>query len=79
MSKIKEKFKITHWKVIAIYLVIYDIIAVNFSYFFALFMRFEFSYQSIPSKYLSAYIKFAPIYTAFTIVVFYIQIGRAHV
>ena len=72
MSKIKEKFKITHWKVIAIYLVIYDIIAVNFSYFFALFMRFEFSYQSIPSKYLSAYIKFAPIYTAFTIVVFYI-------
>lgn len=72
MSKIKEKFKIAHWKVIAIYLVIYDIIAVNFSYFFALFMRFEFSYQSIPSKYLSAYIKFAPIYTAFTIVVFYI-------
>ena len=43
MSNIKEKLSLSHWKVIAIYLVIYDIIAINFSFFFALFVRFEFS------------------------------------
>ena len=31
--------KLEHWKVIAIYLIIYDMIAVNFSYFMALLVR----------------------------------------
>ena len=33
--------KLEHWKVIAIYLIIYDMIAVNFSYFMALLVRFD--------------------------------------
>ena len=72
MSGQKKKFSLAHWKVIAIYLVVFDIIAINFSYFFALFMRFEFSYKSIPQEYFMAYLKFAPIYTVFTIVIFYV-------
>ena len=68
----KKKFSLAHWKVIAIYLVVFDIIAINFSYFFALFMRFEFSYKSIPKEYFMAYLEFAPIYTVFTIVIFYV-------
>lgn len=62
---------ISHWKIIAIYLMIFDIIAINFSSFFALFIRFDFSYSSIPEEYLGAFIKFAPIYTVFSIIVFY--------
>lgn len=68
----KKKFSLAHWKVIAIYLIVFDIIAINFSYFFALFMRFEFSYRSIPKEYFMAYLEFAPIYTVFTIVIFYV-------
>lgn len=68
----KKKFSLAHWKVIAIYLIVFDIIAINFSYFFALFMRFEFSYKSIPKEYFMAYLEFAPIYTVFTIVIFYV-------
>lgn len=68
----KKKFSLAHWKVIAIYLVVFDIIAINFSYFFALFMRFEFSYKSIPKEYFMAYLEFAPIYTVFNIVIFYV-------
>lgn len=68
----KKKLSLAHWKVIAIYLVVFDIIAINFSYFFALFMRFEFSYKSIPKEYFMAYLEFAPIYTVFTIVIFYV-------
>ena len=72
MNGIKGKLTIAHWKVIAIYLMIFDVVAINFSYLFALFMRFEFSYKSIPQEYFMAYLKFAPIYTVFTIVIFYV-------
>lgn len=64
------KFKIEHWHIIAMYLIIYDIIAVNFSYFFALLLRFDMSYSSIPHEYLNAFIVFAPFYTAFVLIVF---------
>ncbi len=62
--------KLEHWKVIAIYLVIYDIVAVNFSYFMALLIRFDFRYSSIPVEYFSAWRSFAPIYTIIMLVTF---------
>lgn len=62
--------KLEHWKVIAIYLIIYDIIAVNFSYFMALLVRFDFRYSSIPTDYFAAWRSFAPIYTIIILAVF---------
>ena len=62
--------KLEHWKVIAIYLIIYDMIAVNFSYFMALLVRFDFRYSSIPTDYFAAWKSFAPIYTIIILVVF---------
>ena len=62
--------KLEHWKVIAIYLIIYDIIAVNFSYFMALLVRFDFRYSSIPTDYFDAWRSFAPIYTIIILAVF---------
>ena len=29
-----EKKKIEHWQIIALYLIVYDVIAINFAYFF---------------------------------------------
>ena len=75
MSKQEErerKAKIRHWKVIAFYLVVYDIIAVNFSYFLGLWLRFDLQYSNIPREYLSAFLKFAPVYTVAVVIVFYI-------
>ena len=75
MSKQEErerKTKIQHWKVIAFYLIVYDIIAVNFSYFLGLWLRFDLQYSNIPREYLSAFLKFAPVYTVAVVVVFYI-------
>lgn len=63
-------FKLKHWHIIAIYLVIYDIIAVNASYFVALLLRFDMSYSSIPEQYLDNFIRFAPVYTIFALIVF---------
>lgn len=62
-----------HWKVIALYLLIYDIITINLSYFIGLWLRFDLQYSKIPSEYLMAFIEFAPFYTAFSIIIFYMM------
>lgn len=68
----KKTKKLEHWKIIAAYLVIYDIIAVNASYLFGLLLRFDLHYSAIPKEDLSAFFKFAPFYTVFCLVIFYV-------
>lgn len=69
--KSTKRKKLEHWEVIAIYLIIYDVIAINFSYFFGLLLRFDLKFSNIPEEYLYSFVKFAPIYTIFTLCVFY--------
>ena len=66
----KKTKKLEHWKIIAAYLVIYDVIAVNASYLFGLLLRFDLHYSAIPKEDLSAFFKFAPFYTVFCLVIF---------
>lgn len=75
MKQMKNKgvMWLEHWKLIALYLLIYDIVTINFSYFIGLWLRFDLQYSKIPSEYLMAFIKFAPFYTAFSIIVFYMM------
>ena len=75
MKQMKSKgfIGLEHWKVIALYLLIYDIVIINFSYFIGLWLRFDLQYSKIPSEYLMAFVRFAPFYTAFTIIVFYMM------
>ena len=65
----RKKRKLEHWQVIALYLMIYDVIAVNAAYFLGLWFRFDCTYSAIPGEYLSAYLKFAPWYTVFSVFV----------
>ena len=75
MKQMKNKgfMGLEHWKVIALYLLIYDIITINLSYFIGLWLRFDLQYSKIPSEYLMAFIEFAPFYTAFSIIIFYMM------
>ncbi len=59
-----------HKQIMAFYLMIYDIIAVNFSYFMGLWLRFDLRFTQIPREYLDAFVHFAPVYTLFTLFVF---------
>ena len=68
----EKKKKLHHWQIINIGLFIFDILAINFSYLFALFIRFDFIYSRIPMRFLTGFIKVAPVYTVFTIIVFYL-------
>ncbi len=65
-----EKKRIEHWQVISLYLVIYDIIAVNLAYLLALWFRFDCRFSLIPEVYLKAWIQFAPFYTVLCLAVF---------
>lgn len=65
-----EKKKIEHWQVISLYLVVYDIIAVNLAYLLALWFRFDCRFSLIPEVYLKAWIQFSPFYTVLCVAVF---------
>lgn len=55
----------------SILLSVYDIMAVNVSYFLALLFRFDGFFSQIPDYYVRAYVKFIPIYTILCLVIFY--------
>ena len=59
-----------HWYRVAMLLVVYDIICVNAAYFLALWFRFDCTFSAIPQRYLGAWEGFAPIYSAFCLIVF---------
>lgn len=67
-----KKKRFEHWQIIAAYLVIYDVFAVNFSYFLGLLLRFDFSFTKIPTEYIHAMLRLAPIYTVFCLAVFWV-------
>lgn len=66
-----KRKKIEHWHVIAFYMTFYDMIVANLSYLAALWVRFDCRYSQIPENYLEAYLKFAPFYTVFVLLVFH--------
>ncbi|MCR4922517.1 MAG: polysaccharide biosynthesis protein [Lachnospiraceae bacterium] len=65
-----KKRRLEHWQYVTVFLVIYDIVAVNLSYFLALWVRFDAKLSNIPEYYMGAFLKFVPIYTVFCIAVF---------
>ena len=67
----REK-KIKHWMLVGLYLIIYDVIAFNCAYFLGLLLRFDLMYSRIPLEYLVAFRYFAPIYTVFSLLVFWL-------
>ena len=63
MRKTGKKKRLEHWQIIALYLLLYDVIVMNASYFMGLLLRFDLRYTAIPFQYLSAFLQFAPFYT----------------
>ena len=70
-KKRSRRFRLEHWQIIALYLMIYDAVAVSGSYFLALWLRFDGRFSAIPREYLMAWVYFAPFYAAFCLGVFW--------
>lgn len=67
----KQKSGFKHWEIIALYLIIYDIITINLSYFLGLWIRFDLHFSAIPYEYFYSYLKFTPIYCVIALIVYY--------
>jgi FlaA1/EpsC-like NDP-sugar epimerase len=63
---------IKHWELIALYLIIYDVVTINLSYFLGLWVRFDLRFSIIPKEYLFSFLRFAPYYTLITIVIYFL-------
>ena len=63
-------FRFQHWHIITFYLVLYDIVTIGGSYFFALWLRFDCRYSLIPPEYLRSYFRFIPIYLFLCVVIY---------
>ena len=62
--------KIEHWQVISILLMFYDFLTVVFSYFLALWIRFDCRFSLIEKEYLEAYKTSILFYAVFCLIVF---------
>ncbi len=65
-----KSFHLEHWHIIAGLLMLFDILALNLSYFLALWFRFDCVYSSIPGQYILWCLNFAPWYTAISVAIF---------
>ena len=76
--KKKKKFHLARWKQLVLYLMAYDIVAINAAYFLALLLRFDLQYQAIEPQYLASFLRFAPLYTVFCLFLFwYLKMYRS--
>lgn len=72
MNRITRRNGLKHWHFVTAYLVLFDVFAMNLSYFLALWLRFDGLFTRIEVDYLNAYIHFVPIYTIAAVLVFFI-------
>ena len=73
MSNIVKPKRIEHWHKIAFILMLYDIVAVNLSYFMALWLRFDCAVSMINPHFLNWYTKFIPISTVLCVGTFLVM------
>lgn len=67
----KRAFRIEHWQIISALLMAYDAITIAFSYFFALWIRFDFKIEAIEPDYLKWYGRIIIPYIICTIIVYW--------
>jgi len=68
----KRRRFLEHWKLVSVFLILYDMVASAAAYFVALWFRFDCRYSEIPRALLFAWIKFAPIFALVTVGVLWI-------
>lgn len=68
---LRRKKRIEHWEVVTGILMVYDFMAICFSYLLALLVRFDFKFSSIESQYLQGCYKGVLFYALFCVILFW--------
>lgn len=66
-----SKKLVKHWHWVNVALVLYDIFTINIAFFLGLFIRFDCRFELIPKYYIDSFVRIAPVYTIFCIIIFY--------
>ena len=66
----RRRSLLEHWQTIAVGMAAYDVLAVVGAYFLALWLRFDCHVSMIPPEFMGPFMRFAPFYAAFCILVF---------
>ncbi len=69
--RLKKILKIEHWEVITLFLIVYDFLAILFSYLAALWIRFDVQFSKIDPRYLQGYYRTILFYAIFCVIVFW--------
>ena len=69
--KKRKTLKVEQWQVISVLLMLYDIITIAFSYFFALWIRFDFKFDSIEPNYLRIFNETIWLYAFICVIVYW--------
>ena len=70
-EELSHKKRIEHWEVVTGILMVYDFMAICFSYLSALLVRFDFKFSSIESQYLQGCYKSVVFYAIFCVILFW--------
>ena len=66
-----QGFRLEHWHIIALGLMLYDSLALSFSYLIALWLRYDLRYSTIDSRYIEGWKAFLPFYILGSLAVFW--------
>ena len=66
-----QGFQLEHWHIIALGLMLYDSLALSFSYLIALWLRYDLRYSTIDSRYIEGWKAFLPFYIPGSLAVFW--------
>ena len=66
----RHLFRNERWIGIALFLIIYDVVAVSLSYYVALWLRFDCRFSLVPENYFKTWLHFVPVYAVFCVFVF---------
>ena len=66
-----QGFQLEHWHIIALGLMLYDSLALSFSYLIALWLRYDLRYSTIDPRYIEGWKAFLPFYIPGSLAVFW--------
>ena len=66
-----QGFQLEHWHIIALGLMLYDSLALSFSYLIALWLRYDLRYSTIDPRYIEGWKAFLPFYILGSLAVFW--------
>ena len=66
-----QGFRLEHWHIIALGLMLYDSLALSFSYLIALWLRYDLRYSTIDTIYIERWKAFLPFYILGSLAVFW--------